>query len=872
MDAEDYINHKKELSNYLYQYIENDDDTNSFSKFVALIENHKYRENKKEFGLLLSLIFNIFDCHKRTTDFSHKFEKIITTLLTDIKQLFSNWELFCYFNYNKLLLLTLFEKKIITVDSDILNFFTTLKDKGYMHYFLPEIEASLSTYEEQTLKREIGLTYLNNVTNYDDFYKKRKTGENDSYICSIIRDDNIDEFVTYISRTNLSLTSQIESSIYETNSFLLKNEKPTLIQYSAFFGSIQIFNFLLLNNVELNYSILPYAIHGNNPDIIHKLEENKVLKSNYFSLLNCLRESIKCHHNDIVNYFLNNYVTNEHFLEKNDNIFNNFSAFGFEYQNYEFISTDSVYAIYYLIKYDYIDLAEALLKYKNTNSFDKYLTSPLSFAANLDKIGFYDLLLKKSTKIDNNTFMHKSITELIIPHNITSIENQAFCCSNLKRIEIPSSVYIIGRRCFDSCSSLECIKFETPSLIKVIDEYFCSRTKIKEIEIPASVELICSFSFFNCSYLKKVTILSSSVTLIGNYAFSGCSLLKEINIPSSVTKIGDYAFNGCSLLKEINIPSSVTSIGNYAFNGCSLLKEINIPSSVTKIGDYVFSGCSLLKEINIPSSVTKIGDYAFSGCSSLKEINIPSSVTSIGNYAFYHICSLGKITISSSVISIGNYAFSGCSSLKEINITSSVISIGNYAFSGCSSLKEINITSSVISIGKYAFYSCTNLIKATIPFVKEIEDGTFCMCNSLRQVSLPLVDFIKEDAFYECISLKEIDISNAIRIGRFAFKGCTSLEEISLPSIVKISQFAFASCSKLTNVNLSPFTKFIGGFSFRNCISLKSFSIPETLITYGKNIFDGCLSLTKITIPNSVNVKKIGINSDVQVIRITDND
>ena len=62
------------------------------------------------------------------------------------------------------------------------------------------------------------------------------------------------------------------------NSFLI-NKTPTLIEYSAFFGSIQIFRYLYQNRVEVFSTIWLYAIHGKNPEIIHFLEENNILPS-----------------------------------------------------------------------------------------------------------------------------------------------------------------------------------------------------------------------------------------------------------------------------------------------------------------------------------------------------------------------------------------------------------------------------------------------------------------------------------------------------------------------------------------------------------------------------------------------------------------
>ena len=78
-----------------------------------------------------------------------------------------------------------------------------------------------------------------------------------------------------------------------------------------------------------------YAIHGNNPDIIHILEENCIEPEDE-SYNECLKESIKCHHNEIAKYIQNKYMNV--FKEIKESSFkNNPISFGFHYYNYEFI-------------------------------------------------------------------------------------------------------------------------------------------------------------------------------------------------------------------------------------------------------------------------------------------------------------------------------------------------------------------------------------------------------------------------------------------------------------------------------------------------------------------------------------------------------
>ena len=77
-----------------------------------------------------------------------------------------------------------------------------------------------------------------------------------------------------------------------------------------FYGSIQIFQYLRLSNVDLLPSLWLFIIHGKNPELIHILEENKIEPElNNYQI--CLVESIKCHHNEFAYYFLNNYLNGE---------------------------------------------------------------------------------------------------------------------------------------------------------------------------------------------------------------------------------------------------------------------------------------------------------------------------------------------------------------------------------------------------------------------------------------------------------------------------------------------------------------------------------------------------------------------------------
>ena len=348
------------------------------------------------------------------------------------------------------------------------------------------------------------------------------------------------------------------------------------------------------------------------------------------------------------------------------------------------------------------------------------------------------------------------------------------------------------------------------------------------------------------------------MTSIGSGAFIGCSSLTSITIPDSVTCIGDSAFNGCTSLTSITIPDSVTSIGESAFSGCSSLASITIPDSVMSIGNDAFHECSSLTSITIPYSVTSIGDYAFLGCSRLTAIDVNTDnkdYTSVNGVLFYNdktiICyPAGKkgnnYKIPDGVTSICRYAFSGCTSLTSITIPDSVTEIGGSAFENCSSLTSITIPDSVTSIGIGAFVGCSSLTSIMIPDnVTYIGGAVFADCSSLTEikvstqnakyVSVNGVLYNKDKTTIMCYPAGKKDKNYKI-----------------LDGVTEICTSAFNGCSSLTSITIPDSVTEIGVSAFSGCSSLTSITIPDSVTRIDMSTFRGCSSFTSITIPDNV--------------------
>ena len=593
MEIKEYFDQMKELHILLLTFIKNSEfENDDLQILINFIKNHNIPNNREKFMNFLQLILQISNNHHRYPLFINKIEKILINFKEDIGRYFTDYDILRFFQSNKFILLFLIKENILHINNIFDEIIWTNDQNGnqYFYFLIPEITKYVDEKKIKKIKYDFDFTMTEN------YEEKREEGVNDSYISSLIRDDLVDEFISYINRKNISLKSVIKRSVFETNSFLIEND-PTLIEYATFYSSIRIFQYLKLNNVELSPSLWLYAVHSDNPEMIYLLEENKVnLPQNTF--ISILKEAIKCHHNDIVDYITNNYsITNE--------IIDLIYEYSFRYYNYSLFPDDyeninSKYVFFYIsINNNYKSLISSFLP----NKMDEFNSIEVSIKAN-NTIKIYCYLLNKK-RITKDIFSNSNdLRRIVIPPSIKSIEENSFKnCSSLTHIVGNEYLLSIGSYSFQNCSSL------------------------KTIEIHSFVSSIGSYAFDVCSSLTEISI-PIGVTTINRNTFSGCKSLKTVILPSSVKLINQYAFYECTSLTKIVFPSSLIIIGEYSFCNCKSLKQIYIPSSVTTIKEFSFKGCSSIQYISceVSFSLSKIEDGAFFGCNSIEEIKLPRNL------------------------------------------------------------------------------------------------------------------------------------------------------------------------------------------------------------------------------------------------------
>lgn len=361
MEIQEYLEKKKKIQQNILDYINANENYTEFKQnLTELLKKHKYTNNRQELSSLLYLVSKISENHHHTAHFYEKLESILSIYKQDIKEIFSNQEIFKIFHGNKRLLLYLHEEQLFTFDSTISNQFLK-KSKyiksNYSTYFYPEIKPFID--EELFQKMHKNQQYLKEIfENGSEFERKRKIGNNYCYICKLIRKDLLKRFIEYVTKDNCSVNSTIVPSLFETNKFLADKE-PSLIEYAAFYGSIQIFKYLCSNKAELRPSLWLYAIHSKNLELIHLIGELNV-KSNLTSYEDCIIESLKCHHIDLANYFIENLAKVKFDVNEDNLILKN----AIKYFNYFYFPTNlnNKFIFFDLCKYNHVTFVDLLLR------------------------------------------------------------------------------------------------------------------------------------------------------------------------------------------------------------------------------------------------------------------------------------------------------------------------------------------------------------------------------------------------------------------------------------------------------------------------------------------------------------------------------
>ena len=169
--------------------------------------------------------------------------------------------------------------------------------------------------------------------------------------------------------------------------------------------------------------------------------------------------------------------------------------------------------------------------------------------------------------VENVTFKANSQGK----YNVEKIGSYAFQKTNIKSIDIPSSVKEIEHNAFRQCYSLTTVKFNE-GLEKIGSQaFYMCKAFTGEITFPDSLKSVIGGAFVDTA-ITEVT-MGSGMTEVPNSMFDSCKSLTKVTLAEGTTRIGQNAFVSCSALTSINVPETVEWICKNAFGGCESLNS-----------------------------------------------------------------------------------------------------------------------------------------------------------------------------------------------------------------------------------------------------------------------------------------------------------
>lgn len=492
-------------------------------------------------------------------------------------------------------------------------------------------------------------------------------------------------------------------------------------------------------------------------------------------------------------------------------------------------------------------------------------------------------------QISRYGFYYKtSLTSIIIPSSVTTIDNNAFSgCTSLTSVEIPSSVTSIGESAFSGCRSLRSIVI--PPNITSIAEGTFSSCGFNSITIPARVSSIAS-SAFNGSQLAQFIVAD------GNPYFSeidGVLFTKNKEtlvlypsakagdsyvVPSTVKAIGYNAFVR-STISSVTMSPNLTFLEYGSFTYCTNLKKITFltltpPKVINGAFDILNTGDRL---VYVPKSSLAAYDAALeiwkfcileSGAVNDYNVTLSKAGRLLNELGAANLRNVIRLKISGPMNGTDIQLIQTMiPALRKLDMENATIEsggstyltneneIGYDMFQGLF-LDSIYLPSTATKISTYAFnskyYSNNFLSYVKLPSaLTTIEDDAFSNCAHLSDIGeLPSgLTYIGNNAFYRC-PLTSVTIPGGVTtISPTAFQNCNLQSVTILPGVKSIGKSAFEGCYNLTALTIPSTVESIGESAFRSCSSLSSPVIPSSVKTIGNYAYAQCTSFTSITIP-----------------------
>ena len=212
------------------------------------------------------------------------------------------------------------------------------------------------------------------------------------------------------------------------------------------------------------------------------------------------------------------------------------------------------------------------------------------------------------TAIAESVFKGKTNIEgLIISENIENIGASAFLsCEKIERIDLPSTLKVIGDNAFDGCSSLVSVTCKGSTPATVGGSAFPSYS----ITLNVPNDAVATYKE-NASWGQFTTILGIVTTISDetdeNTADYVDTTSDEDGAAPTVALVDGTDVEGAYVIPQTvvmnGVAHAVTAIGTNAFKNNTCLTDVTISSNITAIGESAFAGCENLASITVEIAV-----------------------------------------------------------------------------------------------------------------------------------------------------------------------------------------------------------------------------------------------------------------------------
>jgi sorbitol-specific phosphotransferase system component IIA len=514
-----------------------------------------------------------------------------------------------------------------------------------------------------------------------------------------------------------------------------------------------------------------------------------------------------------------------------------------------------------------------------------------------------DGITYKVTAIDDAVFKNNtSLVNLKISENVKTIGAYAFQgCSDLRRLELPSTLMYIEEKAFDGAKKLSHVCCKAKVAYDIDENVFSAYTaalyvpdgslgtyqaksgwnKFTNIYQGYFVdEMVSDNMTFVClqngegETITTTAILTKSSTTTANVSIP--SSLSLNNVLYKVTTIGRSAFSNNSKLVNLTISENITTIEDNAFNGCmniavisSLIKE---PSDFS---ENVFSAytATLYVPVNTRSKYQAAKGWKNFGTILEGERN---ETTTEDGMTYIYATGDKTATLVKAAVSDKDLVISGTFKLGDVTYT--VTAIDNSVFKGNKSIVNLKIAENIKTIGTNAFQNCVNLQKVELPStLTGIGENAFGGCTRLShivsriKVPFPINDNVFAESIYPTAKLYVPTVTSADYKNTTGWKNFThilvgEMKEVTIddltyycvqgPNIATLVKASTAAAdvtipATVKDGDVTYQVTEIGAYAFSGIGSLVKVTISEGITTIGIGAFQNCSKLERVVLPST---------------------